>query len=169
MVTPNHVVPKNKKEAIIWNKYNAATWDWHPIRVWPRAYALRVIQSKLKGPDRFGLFLYFVGNGMSPEEAGETLQDMGRYYFDHKAKRRIEEWVAAPHKLSGYKYWDERVGAWVKFDPIQPMQRPIHIPKRPKRVWKKPQKPYSYNYPKKDILHDEQGNLIDASAFNVPK
>ena len=77
MVTLNGVKPSNSKEGKIWNKYNnnlsGYEWDWYLIRHWPRNLAQAVISEDLGYMERWQLWLYFVGNGMSPTQGTDMV------------------------------------------------------------------------------------------------
>jgi len=116
MVTLNGVKPKNSKEGKIWNRYNNNLsdyeWDWYLIRHWPRNLAQAVISEDLCYMERWQLWLYFVGNGMSPTQGTDMVLDIGSKYFDKAAVAHVQsfnnEHLEANAKK--WKYWDEVLG-----------------------------------------------------------
>jgi len=110
MSVRNNTRPKTKMEAQIWNKYTAynKSWDFIPIYYWPNNLALATIQSRLKSKDRMQMFIYFVGNGMSPRDAREAILEMGVRYFDKSAIDNVYYLEKNIVQLSKkYDYWDE--------------------------------------------------------------
>lgn len=101
---PKALRPKTKKEAIQWNKYNGGTWDWFPIRDWPRSIASYVMKQELGDRQRFATFVFFVGNGMPPSAAVSRILEMQSW---NRAQRgQIEGWLKRLHKFNKYTYWD---------------------------------------------------------------
>ena len=90
---PQKYKPSTPAEGKIWNKYNDTKiikpgqiddrWDWIPIWKWPMDLAKGVMKRELGYTQRFRLFLYFVGNGMSPEAARDLLMEMVDKNHDH--------------------------------------------------------------------------------------
>jgi len=106
----NKTRPKTRMEAKIWNRYTSynKSWDFIPITHWPNNLAEATIQKRLKSKDRMQMFIYFVGNGMSPREAREVMLEMGEDYFDKSAIDNIYYLEKNIVQLSKkYDYWDE--------------------------------------------------------------
>ena len=108
--TYNYVRPKNKKEVKMWNYYSSDdTWDFIKIRYWPADIARAVIEKKLKYGTRFRVFLYLVGNGMSPNQAKDEVLKMGADYFDWSAKQHVKNLHRDLNRnMEKWQYWDER-------------------------------------------------------------
>lgn len=116
MVTLNGVKPKNSKEGKIWNKYNnnlsGYEWDWYLIRHWPRNLAQAVISEDLCYMERWQLWLYFVGNGMSPTQGTDMVLDIGDKYFDKAAIAHVQSFNDEHLEANArkWRYWDEIQG-----------------------------------------------------------
>lgn len=106
MTTPVRPDRYNRKQVAIWNRYNLpALWDWIPIHKWPTDIAKAVITETLSYVTRFRLFVYFVGNGMDPVKARDTIKEMVKKY-DHKA--HIDGLYKDLYtKGLDWTYWDE--------------------------------------------------------------
>lgn len=112
----NRVKPENRAQARIWNKYNS--WDWYPIKIWPRFLAKAAITQNLTQQARFSLLMYLVGNGMGPEMAAGAIYDIGGAKLDMQAKSQIAWLVRNLKTLEVYKYYDEVFRKWVPFSYI---------------------------------------------------
>lgn len=102
----NGLRPQNRSEARRWNRFSRREWDWISIRHWPRHLALAYLLGRVKNPERFGFFMYFVGNGMDPQMAVDTILSMQK--FDAEARNQMQ-WLLrnSDTVLQRYKYWDE--------------------------------------------------------------
>jgi len=112
MSTYNNIRPKKREEARIWNYYNNTDkFDWIQIRFWPMNLASAVITESLNYQTRWQLMLYFIGNGMSVEEAVRTVKKMGENYFDKAAYDHVDS-LARDIKAgkNNWEYWDELLG-----------------------------------------------------------
>lgn len=119
-MTFNYVTPKNRKEAKLWNYLNSAKWDFYPIRIWPRDLAEATLAGTLRNPKRFRMFLYFVGNGMAPKMARESILKL-MVAPDADAKRHLEYLEKNIDRyLKLYSYWDESTGSLSSNQPEPP-------------------------------------------------
>lgn len=108
----NGVEPSNREEAKVWNFFNDSNrWDWYPIRIWPAFLAKAAMSGVLRNHDRFGLFLYFVVNGLSPQDAVDTIASLTR--LDTEANRQLA-WLVehVDDVVKTYKTYDEELGKW---------------------------------------------------------
>lgn len=109
MSTYNGVRPKTQKEARIWNYYNNTdNFDWIQIRYWPKNLASGAITESLNYQTRWQLMLYFIGNGMTVEQASRTVKKLGENYFDRAAYDHVDN-LARDIKAgkNNWEYWDE--------------------------------------------------------------
>jgi len=163
--------PETKQQAIIWNRYNWGKWDWFNISEWPTDLSKAVITENLTYSTRFRLFLYFVGNGMEPNEARDKIKSMlkkqpDRDHIDYlykDLKKNRNKWT----------YWDERMGktttlgdteifSEVNWKPVR-QRRPVEhnrvivVPKKEEIVWK----PNPKRRSKQDELLDDLTDYED--------
>lgn len=151
MYSSNQLTPKTPQQARIWNLFNNnapgqrrlqnsddTTWDFIEMKYWPRQWAEPALQQKLDYKSRFALFCYLVGNGLTPEKAGDAILKMGERYFDKAAKDHVAALTKDVYKNDGkWTYWDE----------MQARIMELYIPKEEKR---KPRKVVEPPYPKID-------------------
>lgn len=121
--------PTTKAEAIIWNRYNHhRMWDWIPITSWPTDLSKAVITRTLGYTTRFRLFVYFVGNGMDPKNARDTIKDMVDSYA---AKQHIDYlYKDLDRNKKKWTYWDERMQKITVLDDTEVWSMPL-----PRRRW----------------------------------
>lgn len=106
----DHVYPKTRAAAKIWNFYNSEnTWNWRPIRDWPVDIVKHLMKHlTLDYEKRFRLFLYLIGNGYNPRDIKQAMKPMLR---DRPAEDHIHNLLVDYYrgKLDHYTYWDEHI------------------------------------------------------------
>lgn len=72
-------VVTNQREARVWNYLNRGDWFW-PIREWPVFLQKMQLKEHRNNRERYTLFFFLTGNGMSPDIAGQwtILRDIGQ-------------------------------------------------------------------------------------------
>lgn len=104
--------PANQAEAAIWNRISPFVFDGliPHIRHWPFGFR-RAIQAggQLNNAERFALFVFLYGNGVSPQHSAETVRRvLGPYLTPHR-EYHIQAMLRAARAdaIPGhYTYWD---------------------------------------------------------------
>jgi hypothetical protein len=80
----------------VWNHLNRGDW-FYPIRKWPSWLQSLMLKEHRNNRERFTLFFFLTGNGLSPDIAGEwtLLKDVGKDMvlkigdYDNKARAQV--------------------------------------------------------------------------------